>query len=655
MRVSSFKAAAGLTLLLAVFVSPFAGETAGDSTIIDSVEFSGLIAVDRAEAEAAFGIQPGDRYDADRVQEGFRVLWKLDVFRDVSVEVRDAGEGRTALTVRTQERPAVVEVTYERNEVVTPEQIAEHLENRAERLAIGAPLAPSAVAGVRHQIKGLLIGEGYPEAIVRSVVEEPSPTTCRVHFAISPGRPFASILESLEQTHGSDSWKVQYELRRMARAYKRAGMFAKAVPLYARIFDREIAVQAESRGQELRLTPLWAVADELTALLRRLGNDDARREVRQRLLALELASGNNRFVVNDGTLAISRPDESWKFEVEENEPNLVAKISSPDGLAVVDIQVTQVPGATLDQLKEPIEQAIAAATQDFNKLSGRDVHVRGIAAYELTVTATDEGTPQKAKMLIFKPGDTLYVVKCKSSAKEWTRFEPGCDTMLASFELLDEQGKPFVPTNQYEERSIQGWAVHVNKDLLANGTELGSRALRLLEAKLYEVERVLPARAYEELRRVPIWLGVDDGYAPCAEYHWSRESLRAIGHNPDKAKSVEIGSASRFLSWTLDQPAIVLHELAHAYHDRVLGQDHEGIHAAFLAAVAEGQYEEVLHIDGREDRSYALENDSEYFAEGTEAFFGTNDFYPFVRAELLLHDPKLFAVLEEVWGTGVPD
>ena len=57
----------------------------------------------------------------------------------------------------------------------------------------------------------------------------------------------------------------------------------------------------------------------------------------------------------------------------------------------------QVPGATLAQVKEPIEQAIAAQTQDFNKLSGRDVEVRGIAAYELTVTVTEEGTPQKAK------------------------------------------------------------------------------------------------------------------------------------------------------------------------------------------------------------------------------------------------------------------
>jgi hypothetical protein len=146
-------------------------------------------------------------------------------------------------------------------------------------------------------------------------------------------------------------------------------------------------------------------------------------------------------------------------------------------------------------------------------------------------------------------------------------------------------------------------------------------------------------------------LGVDDGHAPCAEYHPSREWLRANGYNPDKAKSVEIGNASRFLRWSLDQPAMVLHELAHAYHHRVLGYDHEGIRAAFRAAVEGGRYERVLRFNGSEERAYALENEQEYFAEGTEAFFGTNDFYPFVRAELLRHDPKLFEVLEEVFGT----
>lgn len=46
----------------------------------------------------------------------------------------------------------------------------------------------------------------------------------------------------------------------------------------------------------------------------------------------------------------------------------------------------------------------------------------------------------------------------------------------------------------------------------------------------------------------------------------------------------------------------------------------------------------------------ALNNDQEYFAEASEAFFGTNDFHPFVRAELKEHDPALFELLGKLWG-----
>jgi len=45
-----------------------------------------------------------------------------------------------------------------------------------------------------------------------------------------------------------------------------------------------------------------------------------------------------------------------------------------------------------------------------------------------------------------------------------------------------------------------------------------------------------------------------------------------------------------------------------------------------------------------------LNNHKEYFAEGTEAYFYRNDFFPFVRAELALHDPSLHELLETIWG-----
>ena len=61
-------------------------------------------------------------------------------------------------------------------------------------------------------------------------------------------------------------------------------------------------------------------------------------------------------------------------------------------------------------------------------------------------------------------------------------------------------------------------------------------------------------------------------------------------------------------------------------------------------------YETVLLFNGKKVRHYGLRDHKEYFAEGTEAYFYHNDFYPFVRAELKEHDPALHELLVEIWG-----
>ena len=95
---------------------------------------------------------------------------------------------------------------------------------------------------------------------------------------------------------------------------------------------------------------------------------------------------------------------------------------------------------------------------------------------------------------------------------------------------------------------------------------------------------------------------------------------------------------------------MVLHELAHAYHDQIIGFDEPQILAAFESAKTAGLYEEVLLFTGRKVKHYALTNHKEYFAESTEAYFGVNDFFPFVRAELKEHDPRTYQLMESIWG-----
>ena len=99
-------------------------------------------------------------------------------------------------------------------------------------------------------------------------------------------------------------------------------------------------------------------------------------------------------------------------------------------------------------------------------------------------------------------------------------------------------------------------------------------------------------------------------------------------------------------------PFLLLHELAHAYHDQVLGFENPKVKALFGQARDSGGYDLVDSYNGRKivkDKAYALSNEKEYFAETTEAYFGKNDFYPFNRSELKTHDPAMHDLHAELW------
>lgn len=214
----------------------------------------------------------------------------------------------------------------------------------------------------------------------------------------------------------------------------------------------------------------------------------------------------------------------------------------------------------------------------------------------------------------------------------------------------------YAPTTQYEARRIEGWPVLVSRDLLQKEPELADRTLMLLRTQLYQVGRRVPAPALERLRRIKIWVEEKESHTPCMAYHPDAGWLREHGMNPDKAQSVELANARNFLVWTHDQPWMVLHELAHGYHHQFLEQGFQNprIAAGFARAKAEKLYDSVLRINGRDDRAYAATNPMEYFAESSEAYFGTNDFYPYVRSELQRHDPRMFELLETLWGQPKP-
>jgi len=208
----------------------------------------------------------------------------------------------------------------------------------------------------------------------------------------------------------------------------------------------------------------------------------------------------------------------------------------------------------------------------------------------------------------------------------------------------------FQPRFDPVQEKIEGWTVHIEPSLKENPE--GRQALRMLADHLHRISILVPKAPLERMRRLEIWIEEDHPRLKSMQYHPSQSWLLANKHDPRLTRKVHIPVARQLLSRSqlLKHPAVILHELAHAYHDQILGFDHTPVIQAFEKAKASGTYEKVLLYTGAEVEHYGLNNHKEYFAEGTEAYFYRNDFFPFVRAELALHDPSLHELLETIWG-----
>jgi hypothetical protein len=212
--------------------------------------------------------------------------------------------------------------------------------------------------------------------------------------------------------------------------------------------------------------------------------------------------------------------------------------------------------------------------------------------------------------------------------------------------------------HSYERRDVEGWSVLVRRELLDNEVKVTERALELLRKQLVEIVQVVPATAVKELRRVPLYFSPEyPSRKPTAEFHPDAGWLRANGRDPGMAKAIEFSNVGQFEAELDRMPNFVLHELAHAYHDRVLpeGFANPEIKVAYERAKASGKYDRVERRFGNGrpntfERAYAMNDAMEYFAETSEAFFSRNDFFPFIRDELKAHDPEMFALLQRLWG-----
>ena len=228
--------------------------------------------------------------------------------------------------------------------------------------------------------------------------------------------------------------------------------------------------------------------------------------------------------------------------------------------------------------------------------------------------------------------------------------------MLCVGALAAEKPEPPKPASRTN-RQIEGWTVRVDDRLLAPPHDvLGARALKLLEAKLVDITYVVPKKRLEKLQAVTIVLDLAHGQLRTMQYHPDAGWLEDNGYARDLEKCVHIPEAADLPTRRNihEQPWVVLHELAHAYHDQVLGFDEPRIREAYERFKKSGHGDAALLYDGQRVRHYGLTDHKEFFAEMTESYFGMNDFFPFNRAELMTAEPEVYELMRAIWEPETP-
>ena len=334
-------------------------------------------------------------------------------------------------------------------------------------------------------------------------------------------------------------------------------------------------------------------------------------------------------------------------EYEENLANLIKDVRKELGVSKLPVVVGEITGPWVDAPGEwnTLRKAQAAAA---NRPEFKNTVVF-VETRNFVRKPEDSPNPGHGHHE-FGNAETYFLVG-EALGKAMLRVISGKLQNKAIRKSESKDGQTALPTKRTIKK-IQGWTVRIDDRLLEEpNKDLGARCVAFLDNKLSDICVVVPPEKLKKLKEVNIVLDLDYGKIGPFQYHPGEQWLIDNGYGADLVKCVHLPRAADLPTKRNinEQPWVILHELAHAYHDQVLGFDHPRVREAQERFKKSGHGDNTLLYDGSRVKHYGLTNPMEFFAEMTEAYFGVNDFFPFNRAELREHEPEIYTLMADIW------
>ena len=208
----------------------------------------------------------------------------------------------------------------------------------------------------------------------------------------------------------------------------------------------------------------------------------------------------------------------------------------------------------------------------------------------------------------------------------------------------------------YTPKLVEGFTVLLSDETMQHldDPKFKKKPVEVLAQEFKAITAAMPAKSIKILQGLLFFVEWDNretlrngraGRALAVYYGGHQLSMLAKGMPPLKAKNITVLSMQSLAAE--HQPevdsgrCVMLHEIAHAVHDQLLGFKNATIFAA---------YKQALERKFVDRDAYAATNEMEFFAEMTCAYYDQLDYHPKTREALQKLDPVTFKVMEEVWG-----
>jgi outer membrane protein insertion porin family len=145
--------------------------------VIESIKVEGNQRIEEGTIRSYLLVQPGDRFDPDRIDRSLKTLYATGLFQDVQL-----GRVGNDLVVRVVENPIVNRVAYEGNHKVTDDQLRPELQLRPR-----AVFTPALAEADRLHILSLYAKRGYYDATVEPKIVRLNQNRVDVIFQINDG------------------------------------------------------------------------------------------------------------------------------------------------------------------------------------------------------------------------------------------------------------------------------------------------------------------------------------------------------------------------------------------------------------------------------------------------------------------------------------